>query len=264
MYITDFLHSSEASTPDNGNKGEVPIPLSVDENDNVVYVMHERRRYVGGWSLVLERFVASDAWVAIQALWPNINFKANTAKVKGPKTPLVPNRKLLQKCACRCTKGPGQPDETSCRICSDLIANLRKYYHDRNQWYKAAGECKARVLTDGRVLAAVNPCDQCGGECHQGMPYRTWPSSQQLMYDLLLCDPEPHPHLNVPALDKDDLPGGDAVFKPTMMYKTSCVKSTCGRCGFNNRFPLVNNGVSVVEAGGRVCPIEWTEDPQRW
>jgi hypothetical protein len=26
--------------------------------------------------------VASDAWVAIQALWPNINFKANNAKVK--------------------------------------------------------------------------------------------------------------------------------------------------------------------------------------
>ena len=96
------------------------------------------------------------------------------------------------------------------------------------------------------------------------MPYRTWPSSQQLMYDLLLCDSEPHPHLNVPALDKDDLPGGNAVSKPTMMYKTSCVKSTCGRCGFNNRFPLVNNGVSVAEAGGRVCPIEWTEDPQKW
>ena len=56
MYITDFLHSSEASTPDNGNQGEVPIPLSIDENDNVVYVMHERRRYVGGWSVVLERF----------------------------------------------------------------------------------------------------------------------------------------------------------------------------------------------------------------
>ena len=104
------------------------------------------------------------------------------------------------------------------------------------------------------------------GECHQGMgmPYQTWPSSQQLMYDLLLCDPEPHSRLNVPALDKDDLPGGDAVPKPTMMYKTSCVKSTCGRCGFNNRFPLLNNGVLVVEAGGRVCPIEWTEDPQKW
>ena len=107
----------------------------------------------------MERFVASDAWVAIQALWPNINFKANNAKVKGPKTLLVPNRKLLQKCARRCTKGTGQPDETSCRICSELIVNLHKYYHDRNQWYKAAEECKARVITDGRVIEAVNPCD---------------------------------------------------------------------------------------------------------
>jgi hypothetical protein len=196
MCITDFIHSSEASTPDNGNKGEVPIHFSIDENDNVVYVMHERRRYVDGWSVILERFVASDAWVAIQALlWSNTNFKANNAKVKGHKTSLVPNRKLLQKCACRCTKGPGQPDETSCRICSELIANLHKYYHDRNQWYKAAEECKARILTNGRVIVAVNPCDQCGGECHQGMgmPNQTWPSSQQLMYDLLLCDPN-HTH----------------------------------------------------------------------
>ncbi len=153
-----FLHSSEASKPDNGNNGEVPIPLSIDENDNVVYVMHERRRFVGSWSVVLERFVASDAaWVAIQVLWPNINFKANNAKVKGAKTSL-PNRKLLQKCACRCTKGPGQPDEMSCRISIELIANLHKYYHDRNQWYKAAEECKVRVLTNGRDIEAVNPC----------------------------------------------------------------------------------------------------------
>jgi hypothetical protein len=96
------------------------------------------------------------------------------------------------------------------------------------------------------------------------MPNQTWPSSQQLMYDLLLCDPEPHSRLNVPALDKDDLSGGDAVPKPTMMYKISCAPPTCGSCGFNNRFPLVNNSVSVVEAGGRVCPIGWTEDSQRW
>ena len=80
MCITDFIHSSEASTPDNGNKGEVPIHFSIDENDNVVYVMHERRRYVDGWSVILERFVASDAWVVIQALWPNLNFKANNAR----------------------------------------------------------------------------------------------------------------------------------------------------------------------------------------
>ena len=55
-------------------------------------------------------------------LWPNINFKANNVKVKGLQTSLVSNSKMLQKCACRCTKGPGQPDETSCRSCSELIA----------------------------------------------------------------------------------------------------------------------------------------------
>ena len=167
MHIHDFLHSSEASYPDNANKGEVQVPINVDEDDNVVFVMHERRRHVGGWNLVLERFAKSDAWIAVKALWPEINWKATQKvigepKVRGPKTPLVLNRNLLMKCACRCTRAPGKPDETSCRPCSDLIANCRKYFHDRNQWYEHAGERRRKQRDDKSWVDEINPCSACG------------------------------------------------------------------------------------------------------
>jgi hypothetical protein len=158
--------------------------------------MHERRRYVGGWSVVLERFVASDAWVVIQALWPNLNFKANNARRSR-----VPKRRWSPTGNCSRSVGVGaqRPLVNQTRRHVEFAVNLSLTCTSTIMIATSGTRLPKSVK---RVIEAVNPCDQCGGECHQGMDmsYQTWPLSQQFMYDLLLCDAVPHSRLNVPAL----------------------------------------------------------------
>ena len=260
-----WLHSDEASRPDNSAKHDVRVPRGFDEQGRRQYILHPRRMLLGSdaelWDLFTgrNRFggkegAPSEAWLRFQAAT-----KTNT------RTAAKGGRKLMRRMRCNCHTDP-HVDKCVCPICTTFVSNLSKYHRKRNGWYYNEGERKKSGQQN-----ATNACEMCDGLCHEAGVGRRWSASSEEALRMLMCPPERIRALEIPEIDL--LTGKEKTTTvPFLLSPLACYTGHCHKCGFDRVHAAMSvfdresldNDDNVLQFKVRACSVEATDVPEVW